>query len=462
MSERRRRTLKVAALVVAYFAMCSGLIGGFAWWAWRAVPRIVVQSRIRAEIGVLRTGSPDLKRDASRTLERIGEPAVPAVADCLSASDPATRAVALSTLASMGSVAHEALPALRDLRDSSDGEEQLLAAATMLVLLDDAPGEALREWRALAESDDRHLRAAALWQCNVAFEGDPERARAFVAGFLADPDAGEREQALRAMGDTSGALDFGLTDEVRALLTDPEPGVRCAACYALMRTSPTHPDTEAALVAALDDTDPSVVREAARQLMSDVSPTALEWAVRLSENHHETVRRLAQDRWPWLCSPADLTQAARDASLPYVTRTGALRRLADTMPSDDYRALLLDLLDDPAPYMRASCLQLYGNSVATTEAVPVIVERLGDSDARVRATGMSLLRYMGPKAEGARSAIFDGLGDASPAVRWHAVWAVARLGGEIPPRREALETLRSHEESERVRAAIADALADLS
>ncbi len=462
MSERRPRRMAIALLIAAYVAMCVFLLGGFIWWARGAVPSLLARPEVHAQARALHYGSPQQRMDAARALGRLGEPAVGALVDALSSPDADVRRQALDALAGMGPTAEAALPALRALRDQADGDEQIAFATAVLCILAYPPSGALEEWRSLADSDDPELRAVAAAWVRLAYESDPEAASAVSRGSMSDAEPLVREYALRGLMDAAGPSGADEPDAVRPLLRDPDPTVRSLACVALMHAAPTDPATETAIAALLSDPDPAVAGAAGRQLMADRAPHALEWAERFLESDDKALRESAEIHLARLLPETDLARAARDASLPDNARRMVLARMAKETAPEEYQAVVRELIGDPVPEMRARCLKLFSDSVSPNESVPVILRCLSDPDSRVRATGMSLLRYMGPEAEPARDAVLAGLDDEDASVRWHAVWGVARLGGETASRRDALEALLAREDAEHVRKAIGDALRSLS
>jgi uncharacterized protein (TIGR02996 family) len=195
--------------------------------------------------------------------ERIGEPAVPALAELLKHHRPRVRAQAVFCLRRIGQRAKAAVPALLEaLKDPDDRvREQIARALKDIGLPKGAETAALRD--ALADGRDTVRRIASQLLGSM-------RARGTVleewTGRLDDPDLTVRLAAVRALAglDTAEVVPF-----LDRMLDDPLPEVRIAAVQALGQLH-SRSGATVALCRALRDTD-TAVREAvaARIWMAD-------------------------------------------------------------------------------------------------------------------------------------------------------------------------------------------------
>lgn len=271
-----------------------------------------------------------------------------------------------------------------------------------------------------------------------------------LAAALTDDDDGVRLEATFALGilDESPAVQREAGRRLLHALADPEAGVRAAAVRALCRQAGAlalageEPDEgwAAAALPLLEDPGREVRREALLGLWLFPQPVGLEAVVRLVGEEDPEIRWAAAYHLSRrLRSGQSVGATPVPRSLP-LDETG--RRLAG--------ARLLAAGADPEEEVRREAARGLGH-VPGEESLRALAELAADPSWRVRVEAMrGLAAHPDRRAE----QILLALGDPSPHVRAAALAAAAVAGGEapLPLRQKVVELLTDPGEEVRIAA----------
>lgn len=354
---------------------------------------------------------------AWKALERIGEPAVPALSDLLDGPWQ----VAFEAAETLGGIAGPGDEALLRATRNMNRAVREAAIVGLRYSRDPRRVEAVRR---LLKNPDKDVRSRAAG----ALPGllPEEEAAAFIAGRLDDPDAAVRRYAVSALGDCRAKH---YAERVAAKHRDPDSDVRDSVAAALGRLQ--EPKTLPALFALVDDDNRHVRRTAA-------------WALRgfpdgdhFGESAVSILFTMLRDGEEDVRAPAVYILGKREGEL------GAhelLRGLKD--PSDHVRSAAASRLSKLGYTVREVGERRY-ELVEPVEAPPLpatldaLIVELGARDLHRRLTVRHALAQRGEAAIAPLSRVIEKSND--PLQR---IWAVAALAGiEHPSARMALAPL---------------------
>jgi HEAT repeat protein len=366
---------------------------------------------------------PTVRTAARAALARAGRPAVDALAQELTAREPARRLAAAEILDAYRGTAASAVPALE--KAAADPDAAVRAAAGRAAFASGSRAEAVV--RALAE------------------------------GFASGDVSTRRAAAYTASG--SESLPAEVVAAAKRALADSDPYVRVYAALALARGEETAAEAAPALAAALRDPAARYTAVAALAAPGLHYPGLKAVAPALREVLHDPQQRgnpyvleRAGVALARLGDPAavELIVTAITGFTPpvgvppgvYMTgshRIGLARALRECGP--DGAAALRELLGHREREVRVAALIQFAEGTSDPAAVTALAGLLKDPDSAVRYYAVSGLRHAAAGAREAQKAAAELLRDPATTVRVQAAITVAWLGGP-DGRAEAIEVLR--------------------
>jgi HEAT repeat protein len=326
-----------------------------------------------------------VRAEAGSALVKIGDPAIPAIAEGL--KDPKEGVGAALVLTKMGSGGLRALvdgllPANQSARFNAIAGLGSLGPAAKRAI------PTVIEYFRTADPDGRAAAAQAL--AKIA-EGNGPTAVPALTAAMKDPEVRMRHGAVATaalMGADGVALAPALVDR----LSDPQPEVKQAAQDALVQLGvPTIPALRGAL------TNPAVNADAA----------------------------LVLARFGELGAPALVESLSAEAVGQRLAAATALGEMG--APAAASSMAIAKALRDPEPKVRAAAAKALGRiGGGAGGAVAGLVEVLKDRDDAVRANAAQALGGIGPVAAPANTALVGVLNDPVPAVRAAAASALGQ------------------------------------
>ncbi|HEV8547481.1 MAG TPA: HEAT repeat domain-containing protein, partial [Polyangiaceae bacterium] len=325
----------------------------------RALGMLGAQQCLEAVSSLARASDPKLRVASLYALAELkAKDAAPALAEALVDRDPTLReaAAAAATAWASGSfkLPADPLPAPRDakltveqvleeLRPVPGGEKERLAALERLV-------------PALARAGENAARSS------------PDRARTVLEALGLTPGARPfpafsadfSSEALARAEHAADELGRALVPSIATLARLPTPGFRLLAVQFFARRS--EPAAHDAIVAALDDTERDVRREALRAAPTRDPNVAKAVAARLASEDDWALRVDAAEalgRAPGSGYGTVELVAAADPARDVNTRIAALRALAAVNPSAA-EPVLARAKTDSEPYVRSTAVELLG------------------------------------------------------------------------------------------------------
>jgi HEAT repeat protein len=344
---------------------------------------------------------PQVSRDATVALGRIGPAAAPALTVALTNPDLRIRQGAAVALGRIGGAAAEtSVPSL--IAALGDPDEYVRAyvgwalgqigapASGPLRNIGPAPLAALISNLRVSETRDGVVKALKLL--------GPTAIPA-LRGALSNPDPKIRQGAAIGLGEIMAAAPETSVPSLSAALSDSDPGVRQEVVEALGRIgqSGSASSVIAPLTAALGDAEPRVRAWAAIALswLSSSAANAIPALVAALGDQDEFVRRSSADTLRQIGQPAAPALIAALGDSRAKVRRGAAETLGSIRPPEDQAIpKLIAALEDTEPSVReaaAATLRYLGSA-----AVPALVSALGNPNPETRRLAAVALQE-GPK-----------------------------------------------------------------
>jgi HEAT repeat protein len=419
-----RRGLKHADLIQFYVVPALNRVGDKARPVW-------VEMLRHPEVAARRAAAVTLARSKDGTADLV-----PEFRRALKDDDGQVRVQAAGALWRFDKKSDEYLDVLLRGLDA-DSLEAGQAVATLLTMKDDARPILLARLDGKSPAE-RRLAIRGLARVG---HGDAAVSQKLFDLYLNDKSHAIRDAALQALA-TQATLPHLLEQ-----LKEADAGKRRLAVALLrQRTQDKSPELTKAMADVLADQDPLVRLPAAAVLLARLERTDEALAV--------FARGLADVR-------ADVRReaAASLAALQFQRFVPAQDKVRGQM-----QELLKTALKDEDLGVRvrvAAGVPSYGvGSLAEDEAVKILGDGVGSSDAETRRAAVVKLARLGTRARPATAALTGALRDTDPDIRQHALYALALSGADARPALPALVKLLKDEAAE-VRQLAAQALGNL-
>ena len=327
--------------------------------------------------------------EALGTIGAAAEEAAPALVEAMADDNDRVRAMAVEALGKIGeSAAGVAIPGLmRALRDQDNGVSAL-AAEALGQMGESADGAIPALVRSLSHLNAEVRRNAA--EALGKMGGTAAGARAALENTACDEDGGVRSEAIRALG-ALGLPTPQSTRVVASAFRDPDPLVRAAAVESLGQWGePSEGDLDD-LIRLLEDANDQVKVEVTKALpkLAGATPEVIDGLC----------RRLLEDdsEWVQVSSALALGQLGRAAGvaggpLLHAVQNGvvsvreqAMRAIAKIQPPETAEAFTAGLKDACGDVRMVASAGWMNATAITEQAIPALVEALGDPEVRVRA-----------------------------------------------------------------------------
>ena len=227
-----------------------------------------------------------------------------------------------------------------------------------------------------------------------------------LQAMACDPDLGVRialtNQLVALRSDSEGTIAA-----IRTLARDPNPGVRIAVIRALGQSGAIREPLRPAYLRLLEDEDPGVRIEAATYIPhGELTRRAfIDVLLKMLKDPSARIRVATALK----LSQADYRQQFWDAESRLSNRHYTSAAL---LQSPTALAVLKSAVNDSDPDVRASSvklLNLWPGEAATL--IPIVIERLKEPSANVRAEAALTLASFGPASEGATRTLLASLAD---------------------------------------------------
>lgn len=390
-----------------------------------AVSRLAArpEDAVAALVPVLGDHDVEVQETASRTLARLGPPAVPELRKAMKNDSLDIRRLTVITLGLIGPDAGDAVPDLLGLLSNTQSGLQDETAEALAGI--GKPAVAALE-SALKQEQDAALRKRAILA--LAKVGKP--AVPVLGKVLKDKDASVRLQAVTALGRIGAD---GIEPLVSAL-KDEDAEVRQEVARVLGTLSKSDPGVVAALVSALAD-PMDLVRGQAIASLQVLHPDAelvLKELTPVLEDKNIEVRLNAIRYVGELGAPA----VPRLAALLKDPETKVCQRVMETLeeiraPAEVLYPALLPLLKDENATARQNAVNILWR--CGNKGVPQVLEALKDKNTLVRVAAVRSLHQMNADSKISFPALVEALEDESPAVRLNAASALSRFGTQALP-----------------------------
>ena len=442
----------------------------FAWQTAASNP-----GEIESLIKALKSKDPAVRDNASKTLTRIGAPAVPALVTGLSEADRRVRLITVRILNQMGTEAEESVPVLIELlrqenffvheytsftnfRESvsetlanigsaavpqligvlSDTDKSAAVPQLIEVLSDSALPQLIIE--SLSDTDKSVHYYAALALGRI---GPEARDAVFLLiGMLDDEREDIREIAVTALGrigqpahKVSNIMKMTLVPEWESMCEDP---VRESEVTVVGKNVAPY------LIAMLKEEDASLRRAAAGALGNIAAPIAVPALIDTLDDKEDFVRGAAAWALGEIGAPAEaavplminMIRGNDNDSIRYNIISGLGK-----IGSPSVIPVLIEALDDDDAYVRRAAIhQLCVIREPISQVVPALMQTLADSDSHVRFLGAIALSKIG---EPAIAVLIEGLSDEVDVVRREAAFALGEMGPTaqtaVPALKQALK-----------------------
>ena len=385
----------------------------------------------------LKEGNEELRNDAAQMVAEGGDAGVPIVLDLLKHKDPKIRQLGASAFPQNASenpaAVHQLGKALGD-EDATVREHALSSLYWLGKKARVAVPDLARFLRVTEDDDQRTLAARCL--CHIGWEATPA-----MLLLLKDEEACVRLTVVAHLPVTADNAETFLPALIDRL-GDDDPKVRRAAIQTLDELGPAAKGATAALTLSLEDTHAGVRGYAARALGS-IGPGAKQAVPRLTQAlKHDAdkqcrsaaavaLSRIGKDAGPVLWDLVKDQKGLFDADLAMaVVRQGDPQAVPIPVWLEALRSV-----DRPDWICVSRSLSRCGKDI-----VPPLVERLHDSDAKVRKRAAVILRLMP-----------DGYVDVG-------VWLNALQAEDKDIREQAADALARWEQDPKVLAALGRAL----
>jgi len=355
--------------------------------------------------GVLAHKDPEVRAQALSALAAIGPPSGAVLGEIVQALESdkygAVQYAAAHALGKIGD--KSAIAALKQALNTND-EFLRVVAAWALIQLEDEDEQAVSKWAEVMleglRSQDPHVRGAAA-RAVVESRPLPDSFVAKLGDSLDDvpPDClAQVVEGIAAQG--KGALPR----VIRALGV---PTLRPYAIQVVRRLGPEAAAAVPALIEALQDKDPSIVKEAEFALgaIGPEASAATDALIQALTNDDEQVRFTA-------CYALGQIGPAARAATPSLA--GLLKSEDEFLRFAGIWALLRIHPDDPR---------------VKKAAVPILTQALGDPREHIRSEAAAALGEIGPAAASALEALEPLKDDPSPAVREIVAESIRRIRG---------------------------------
>ena len=355
-------------------------------------------------------------RSAAEVLAKIGPPAVPALAKGLKNSDPYVRIIAVSALGRIRAEAKTAVPLLLPALKDSEARVRTIAASALGSLGAEAK-TAVPQLIPLLKDSDANVRftaASALGRIGA----EAKTAVPQLIPLLKDFKAYVRGSAASALGEI-GAEAKTVVPQLIPLIKDSDAGVRNSAASALRNIGAEAKTVVPQLVPLLKDSEANVRVSAASALrnIGAEAKTAVPQLIPLLKDSQANVRISA-------ASALGNIGAEAKAAVPQ----------------------LIPLLKDSEADVRISATEALGNIGAEAKAaVPQLIPLLKDSNPVVPSRAASALGKIGAEAKAAVSQLVPLLKDSEENVRFSGAYALESIGLSL---QEKAKTLTSQELSQ--------------
>ncbi len=399
-----------------------------------AIARVGPLDQTATDALILGLDSPDnvVRAQTAEALGTIGaaaEEAAPALVEAMADDNDRVRAMAVEALGKMGeSAAEVAVPGLmRALRDQDNGVSAL-AAEALGEMGESADGAipALVDSLSHLNAEVRRNAAEALGKMGETAAA----ARPALEKLARDADGGVRSEAIRALG-ALGVPTPRSSRMVVAAFQDPDPLVRAAAVESFGQWSEPGEEDLEALIELLNDANDQVKVEVTRVLpkLAGARPTVIEGLCRrLLEDDSDSVQVHSA------LALGQLGRAAGVAGGPLLhavqngiesVREQAMRAIAKIQPPETAEALAAGL-KDACGNVRMLASAGWMNAAAIGEqAIPDLVDALGDPEVRVRANCAHALARLDTIPAAAIPMLVECTLDADDGLRTNAAMALS-------------------------------------
>ncbi len=357
-----------------------------------------------------------VRRSAAQVLKQIAGPAIPALTKALKNSGPDVRSDATSALGSINAEAKTVVPQLVPLLKDSEANVRSSAAYGFKRIGTEAKDAVPQLILRLQDSDVGVRRDAAYALGSISAE--PKTIVPQLVPLLKDSDARVRRDAAYALG-SIGAEAKTIVPQLILLLKDSDTDVRRSATSALGSMGAEAKTAVPQLILLLKDSDTDVRISAASALgsMGAEAKTAVPQLILLLKDSDTDVRRSA---------------ASALGSMGAEAKTAVPQLI-----------LLLKDSDTDVRISAASALGSIGAEAKT--AVPQLIPLLKDSDTDVRRSATSALGSIGAEAKAAVSQLVPLLKDSDTDVRFSGAYALESIALSL---QEKAKTLTSQELSQ--------------
>ena len=430
---------------------------------------------IKSLIKVLKSKEPAVRDKASKTLTRIGAPAVPALVTGLPEADKRVRLIAVRILNQMGAEAEESVPVLIELLRQenffvhehtsftnfrelvsetlanigsaavpqlievlSDTDKSAAVPQLIEVLSDNAVPQLIIE--ALSDTDKSVHYYAALALGRI---GPEARDAVFLLiGMLDDERENIREVAVTALGrigqpahKASNIMNMTLVPEWESMCEDP---VREFEVTVVGKNVAPY------LIAMLKEENASLRRAAAGALGNIAAPIAVPALIDTLDDKEDFVRGAAAWALGEIGAPAE-------AAVPLMINMirgndndsigSSIISGLGKIGGPSVIPVLIEALDDDDAYVRRAAIhQLCVIREPISQVVPALMQTLADPDSHVRFLGAIALSKIG---EPAIAVLIEGLSDEVDVVRRESAFALGKIGptaqAAVPALKQALK-----------------------
>ena len=378
---------------------------------------------------LMRDGDDELRQFAAGELLRLGrvaKSAVPALVNALQNSNPKIRLYAAAALLRFD--AREAESVLWDFVADRDAARR---RATAGVLRDVGP-KAISMLRCLTKDADKGVRETA----TLSLIGVGQSAIPFIIESLRDPDLEVREAAQGALTSFGGPKGRPYIPALLELLKSADEDSRGAAIGALMHMgSATYPGVKD----LLRHKDRNIRMNAALYLEADASllPVLIEILDDPdSEFLYQIIHRIPQ-LGPKAVAAAPALARILKSARPELTKDGVRNPHADV---GEYAARMLAVIEPMALFdafheKDAEVRAIAAKALEKVEypSLTALIDASRNQDVNVRLVVISKLKEFGPKCLPAVPALIERLGDSNEKVRETAAEALGRIGRKAAP-----------------------------
>ena len=411
-------------------------------WQTAASNPVEIESLIKA----LKSKDPAVRDNASKTLTRIGAPAVPALVTGLPEADRRVRLITVRIFNQMGAEAEESVPVLIELlrqenffvhEHTSFTNFRELVSET-LANIGSAAVPQLIEVLSDTDKSVHYYAASALGRI-----GPEARDAVFLLiGMLDDERENIREIAVTALGrigqpahKVSNIMNMILVPEWESMCEDP---VRESEVTVVGKNVAPY------LIAMLKEEDASLRHAAAGALGNIAVPIAVPALIDTLDDKEDFVRGAAAGALGEIGAPAEaavplminMIRGNDNDSIRYNIILGLGK-----IGSPSVIPVLIEALDDDDAYVRRAAIhQLCVIREPISQVVPALMQTLADSDSHVRFLGAIALSKIG---EPAIAVLIEGLSDEVDVVRREAAFALGKMGPTaqtaVPALKQALK-----------------------